>query len=106
MGLFPLAGTISSMNPLRMSAARSRWPEFLWRRYSSYIQECCSSNLPLRLTTSRPYQSPRATTESADRASESIRLTALERRRSRTASALHRWMLPTVERGPPVPISV
>jgi hypothetical protein len=106
MGLFPLAGTISSMHPLRISAARSRWPEVLWRRYSSHIQECCSSNLPLRLTISRPSPSPRATTDSADRASESIRRTALERRRSRTASALHRWMLPTVERGPPVPNSV
>lgn len=107
MGMFPLAGTISLMlHPLRISAARSRWPEVLWRRYSTHIQECSSFDLPLRLTISRPPFPSRATTDSADRASESIQRIVLGRRRSSTANVLRRWMLPTVERGPPVHISV
>jgi hypothetical protein len=108
MGLFPLAGAISLMlHPLRIGAARSRWPEVLWRRYSSHTQECDSSYLPLRLTTSRPpFPATRANTDSGDRATESIQRTALARRRSTTTRVLRRWMLPTVERGPPVHISV
>ena len=107
MGLFPLAGTISSMlHPLRIGAARSYWPAVLWRRCSAYTQQNHSSELPSRLTTLKPSSPSRATTDTVQRASESIQRTALERTCGSTASVLRRWMLPTVERGPPVQISV
>jgi hypothetical protein len=108
MGFFPLAGTIwSILNPLRVKAAGSRWPVVLWRRSFQYIQQVDPTDNPSRLTVSRPLFQSRATSNhSADRASESIQRAALRRRHSRTASTLRRWMLPTVERGPPVHISV
>ena len=108
MGFFPLAGTISSMlDWLRMSAVRSRWPEVLWPRYFQYFRPCVSSDTPPRFSPSRTQNQHRATNgHLAARAFESIRRNALERRHSSTASVLRRWMPPTVERGPPVHISV
>jgi hypothetical protein len=108
MGSFPLAAIMSSMlNPLRNCVARSRWPEVLWRRSPSSLHWCSSFDDPPRLLTPRPLFHFRATKlHSPDRASQSIQQALLARRRSRTASMLRRWMLPTVERGPPVHFSV
>jgi hypothetical protein len=108
MGLFPLAAIMSSMlNPLRNCVARGRWPQVLWRRCPSSLHWCSTLDDPPRLPTPRPLFHFRATQlHSPDRASQSIQQALLARRRARTASLLCRWMLPTVERGPPVHFSV
>ena len=93
MGVFPLAGTISSMlNPSRVNAACGRWPEEFWRR-SALAMHLCRSVPALhlsafsRLTHHRSLSYPRASTP---------------RPAGRAIAALRRWMLPTVERSPPV----
>jgi hypothetical protein len=108
MGLFPFAATISSMlNPLRAMVTRSRWPEVPWRPGYSYEDLRRSPTNPPRAIPSRLLTQARAIESSVpDRASESIQRSSLSRRHSRTGSALRRWMLPTVERGPPATICV
>jgi hypothetical protein len=108
MGLFPLAATMSSiLNPLRQYVARGRWPEVLWRRRASSMHQCSPIDNSPQLVATWPLPQSRATTiHLSDRAPLSIQRAALTDRRSRIAAALRRWMLPTVERGPPVHISV
>lgn len=108
MGFFPFAGIISSLlNPLRMGAARCGWPEVLWRRHSS------SRHQRQSLVNTCPFPAPRllfqsraTSLRSPERGSQSIQRASLARSRFSTASALRRWMLPTLERGPPVHIGV
>ena len=108
MGFFPFAGVISSLlNPLRMGAARCGWPEVLWRRHSSSKHQRQSLVNTCRFPAPRPLFQSRATSlRSPERASQSIQRASLARSRFSTASALRRWMLPTLERGPPVHIGV
>jgi hypothetical protein len=109
MGSFRFAGINSLvLNPGHVgSANRNRWPEVPWRRCTS---PACPSQI-LRspyLFPASPSSSPsppRATSRhTPDRASESIQRTSLTRT-SGTTSILRRWMLPTVERGPPVALA-
>ena len=93
MGLFPFAGTISSMlNLSRSSAACGRWPEGFWRRSALAMHPCRSvPALQLsafsRLTHHRSLSHPPASNH---------------RPACRAIAPRRRWMLPTVERGPPV----
>ena len=81
MGLFPLARTISpKLNPAPAGAARSRWPEVLWRGHALVMPNCRSV-----------YYLPR---------SAPSRLSHIKH--SSAANAFHPWMLRTVERSPPV----
>ena len=108
MGFFPFAGIISSLlNPLRMSAARCRWSEVLWRRHTSCSHQRKDLVVTSRFPTPQPHFQSRATSlRSPDRASQSIQRASLSRSRFSAATELHRWMLPTVERGPPVHVRV
>jgi hypothetical protein len=110
MGLFPFAATISSiLKPLRASGMRSRWPEIPWRgcAWYTYQHQSKTSDDPFRPSSLRPLSPARAINSlSFDRAYQSIQRTSLTRRQSRTGTALRRWMLPTVERGPPATICV
>src|SRR5215207_5775970 len=104
MGFFRFAGGSSSVpNPRHAGPVRSRWPEVLWRR-------CSRSRVPHQslygssLLSPPHFQSqPRATSaRSPDRAPPIIQRPPLSRRSSGAASAFRRWLLPTVERGPPI----
>ncbi len=110
MVLFPLAATISSMlNLPRAIAKRSRWPEVPWwgGAWYRYHDQRNTSDNPSRPSTLRPFSPTRAIDHLfPDRASESIQRISLMGKGSRTGTALRRWMLPTVERGPPATICV
>jgi len=108
MGLFPFAGTISSMlNPSRVNAACGRWPESFWRRSALAMHLCRSvPSLQLsvfsRLTHLRSLSHPRASNRRpAGRAAGYGQWASLSHRRASATAALRRWMFPTVERGPP-----
>jgi hypothetical protein len=108
MGLFPLAATLSSMRPApHLRTARHWWPSPIWRRCGSNMQ-CRIGNPPLQLDPFRPTTSrlqsqfPAISRQAAGRAPQRIQRAPLSGRRSSTAAPLRRWMLPTVERGPPV----
>ena len=108
MGSFPFAGTISSMlNPSHVNAACGRWPEVFWRRSALAMHHCRSVpalqlSVFFRLTHLRSLSHPRASTpRPAGRAAGWGERTLLPHRRTSATAALRRWMLPTVERGPP-----
>jgi hypothetical protein len=108
MGLFPLAATISSMlNPLRAIATRSRWPEAPWRPSDSYMHQRTLPHGPSRSAAPRSlFQSRAITSQSLHRASQSIQRDSFRRKCSQAGTTLRRWMLPTVERGPPATLCV
>lgn len=89
MGLFPFAGTLASLNPSRVYAARGRWPGAFWWRCimtmppRSRSVPAFSRSAPSRLKTPR------------------IQQASLSRKSSSAMNALRRWMIPALERGPP-----
>ncbi len=109
IGLFPFAGTNPSMlNPPGVGAARSRWPEVLWRRCALAKHSCTSVYTPplsdpSGVDTSRPlFHSREIARQRSDLGPRCIQQASLSRNRVRTPSALRREMLPRVERGPPI----
>lgn len=89
-----------NLNPQRGIARERPGPDLMWWRTASRHQHSTSfPSLSFRL---QFLHQLRATSSRVpDRASESIRQTPLRRIWCRTASGFRRWMLPTVERGPP-----
>jgi hypothetical protein len=86
--------------PLRVGAARSHWSGSPWRVHITLRQP---PDPPFLQPIPRFLFQPCATNpQFPDRAIKSIQRNLLRRRRSRTTSTLRRWMLPTVERGPPI----
>ncbi len=106
MGSLRCAGTTPLVfNPWLVGSPGNGWPNHLWQRCTWRMHQRQSiHHLPLfsAFTSLSPI---RATLRSFDRASESIQWRPLLRAGA-GARALRRWMLPTVERGPPVHISV
>ncbi len=89
-----------NLDPQRGVARERLWPDPLWWRIASRQQLSPSyPSLSFRLQFLHQLRatSPRV----PDRAPESIQQTPLRRIWYRTASVFRRWMLPTVERGPP-----
>jgi hypothetical protein len=89
------------------SAKPSRWPEVPWRgcAWHPHHHRRTTSDHPSRPTPLRPLSQARAIDYLfLDRASESIQRISLVRNGSRAGTAFRRWMLPTVERGPPATI--
>ena len=106
MGLFHRVSRIEQvLDPPCAAGARNEWPSVLWRRNSWFMLP--RQSFP-HLSPASPshFQLRVARVRSPGRALESIRRACLARRRTRTASTYRWWMLPTVERGPPVHISV
>jgi hypothetical protein len=101
MGLFRFAGTTSSKSNLLLTGGTpNRWRHVAWWR-ASVMHQRQSQNPASLLPLSQSLFPIRATNlHTRDRASQSIQRTWLARKHS--TSTFHRWMLPTVERGPPV----
>src|SRR4051794_12791016 len=97
MDFLPLTATMNSrVNRPHLDAARH------WRP-----TPCCSLSHSSRHYSSRFQSQLRATSDrSLDRASHCIQRTPLLRTTVRCQTTLRRWMLPVVERGPPVTTSV
>ena len=90
----------SNLNPQRGIAREKPWLDPVWWRRPGRQQHFTSHpSLSFRL---HFLHQLRATSPHVpDRAPESIRLTPLRRIWCRAATGFRRWMLPTVERGPP-----
>ena len=87
-------------DPQRSITRERLWPDPLWWRIASRQQH--STSYPSVSFRQQFLHQLRATSPCVpDRAPESIRQTSLRRIWYRTASGFRRWMLPTVERGPP-----
>jgi hypothetical protein len=102
MGTFQLAGMSSLLSNPKPGSTRERlWPQFEWWPDAPMCQQ---SSLRFHPSSSiNPhtlYQFCAVDARSAGRAPESTRRSLL-RMWSGTARAFRRWMLPTVERGPP-----
>jgi hypothetical protein len=103
MGLYGTHAILCSQRlPLRIGAARSHWSGS-----SRRVHESPGQSRPPDPPSLQPIPwflfHPCATDpQFPDRATKSIQRNLLRRRRSRTTSTLRRWMLPTVERGPPI----
>jgi hypothetical protein len=107
MGLFPLAATISMDSPPRWRMAREWWRNLFWRPPTTIVQPNLTQYAvppdPSRLLCSESHSQFRAIPQQPrDRASQCIQRAPLSRRSTRIATTLRRWMLPIVERGPPV----
>ena len=105
MGVSPLAATFATL-PYRTRLGRYWWPTLPWRSSALYTQQYALNTLSasnsFRSTAPRFSSQSRATSRrSADRASEGIQRAPLSRIRFSPEITLRRWMLPTVERGPP-----
>ena len=102
MGLFQfvrLNGVVG--NPWRGGPGRL-WPELMWWPEPSPSPHSRFIPHPALSSSIQLMHQLRATSSGLlGGASESIRRTPLARRWTATASAFRRWMLPTVERGPP-----
>jgi hypothetical protein len=105
MGLFPGSG-----RPMQMLdpefVGTEWWSNALWQWRPSLHPPRSPRHLSRFPAYPSHYQLRAAIRRSAGRALKSIPRTLLNGRRSSAPSASHRWMLPTVERGPPVHISV
>jgi hypothetical protein len=104
MGLFPVSSR--PMHVLDTELVNTDWPNVLWR--NSPATPSCR---PLRSLSRFPshhsrFQLRAATRRFPGRALKSIQRTLLKDCRFPVASTSRRWMLPTVERGPPVHFSV
>jgi hypothetical protein len=89
-----------NLNPQRGIAQERPCPDALrWRTASRQQHSTSYPSLPFRLQFLHQLRAtgPRV----PDRATESIRQTPLRLIWCRAASVFRRWMLPTVERGPP-----
>jgi hypothetical protein len=108
MGVSPLAASLSSSPCLLSSrSARYWWRTLLWRGHQSYTQQWVSnagppSDYSRPNTSSLPSQIRATSRRSADRASQCIQRAPLSRKHFSPRTTLRRWMLPLVERGPPV----
>jgi len=89
--------------PLRVGSARSHWSNVPWRAHAAFprVSKPADSSslqqLPRFL-----FQTCAISPHFPDRALKSIQRNFVRRRCSWTTSTLRRWMLPTVERGPPI----
>ena len=88
-----------NLNSHRGIARERPWPDPLWWRTAR--QQHSTSYPPLSFRLQFLHQLRATWPRVPDRAPESIRQTPLRRIWYRTASGFRRWMLPTVERGPP-----
>ena len=90
----------SNLNPQQSLARGKPWPDPVrWRRPSRQQYSSPHPSLSFRL---HFLHQLRATSPCVpDRAPESIRLIPPRRIWCRAATVFRRWMLPTVERGPP-----
>jgi hypothetical protein len=111
MGLSRLPVVVPLMpSPLRMcrrrlSALQNHWLGVLWRRLSIANPHHPQTS-PTLHSPSQSIVPHRAASLSSNRATGSIRPTRFTRIYAGTARVFRRWMLPTVERGPPVLNSV
>jgi hypothetical protein len=97
---------VMGMLPRQLGTARNHWSKVLWRPwYPATRQRQLHSDTTL-LSTSQSPASSRATQVSHNRASGSIQRTLFVPGQPANVGAFRRWMLPTVERGPPVLHSV
>jgi hypothetical protein len=103
MGLFQFIGMTSwSSNPQRGTAPGRLWPELKWWPDGAPAQQPrLNSHLSLPLHSHLSHQPCAAGSRFSDRAPQSIRQNLLRRTWCWTVSSFRRWMLPTVERGPP-----
>jgi hypothetical protein len=104
MGFYGIhARAYCRLTRLGIGAPRSRWLTASWRVLMTFLRQ---SNPPLSpsLQPARTFlfQPCAINPHSPGRATKSIQRNLLRRRHSRLASGLRRWMLPTVERGPPI----
>lgn len=109
MGLFPFAAINSSMlYPPHASVLRSRWPEVPWRGCPSnpHQPQCKTPDHPFRLTPPVHYLKLARSIPGFLIAPSNPFSGPGSLKRSLTVTALRRWMLPTVERGPPATICV
>jgi hypothetical protein len=88
--------------PLRVGAARSRWSDSSWRVHVILCQPKPPDPRFVKPVLRFLFQPCATNPQFPDRAIKSIQRNLLRRIRSRTPSTLRRWMLPTVERGPPI----
>lgn len=104
MGLFHIAGRLVQLLDSEL-VGTEWWPDMLCPRHPSlsFRRSPRLSHFPAYQT---PYQLRATIRRSPGRALRSIQRASLDGRRSQAASAARRWMLPTVERGPPVHFSV
>ena len=92
----------STLHPLPAAIVRSLWPGVPWRQPMTPQHDHTPADLSLLLPTNRfLYQSCAIAQHAPDRATESIQRGPLRRSYSSAVATLRRWMLPTVERGPP-----
>ena len=103
MGLFQFIGVSSWSSNLQRGTAPGRlWPELKWCLDGPAAQQHRLNFHPfLTLHSQFFYQLCATDSRLSDRAPESIRQNLLRRTWGRIATAFRRWMLPTVERGPP-----
>jgi hypothetical protein len=106
MGFYGIhaANAYCRLRPLNVNAAWSGWSVASWRMLMTIPSPSAPPDLP-SLTQPAPrfsFQSRAIDPHFPDRAIKSIQRNLLSSRRSRSTSALRRWMLPTVERGPPI----
>ena len=96
------AGTMPLvLNPWIVGLPRNGWPNLLWRRCTSRMYQGQSIHHPSQPTAFSSLSQIRAMLRFPYRATQSIQWRPLVRAGVGGARALRRWMLPTVERGPP-----
>jgi hypothetical protein len=102
MGLSRFRSIQSTFTPLPATIARSVWPDVPWRQPMTPLRDYTPSELSLLSPTNRSLFHLCAITQHVpDRATKSILRSLLRRSYSSAVGTLRRWMLPTVERGPP-----
>jgi hypothetical protein len=104
MGLSAFHAVGDSMPPsLCEGIPRSSWSHVPWRDPVATVSLPQPADiLSLQQIPRFLFQSCAITRHVPDRATKSIQRNSLRRRCSWTTSMLRRWMLPTVERGPPI----
>ena len=107
MGLFRVTGRLGQVLDPGLTGTEWWWPNALWHRSFRIQPRRSSRPHPGSPAYQSLYQQLRAASRrSPGRALRSIQRASLDGSRSPAASARRRWMLPTVERGPPVHLSV
>jgi hypothetical protein len=105
MGLFPVFGCpVQVLDPKLVNT--EWWPNMLWQSSQCMPFRWSSRRFSHFPASQSRYQLRAANRRSPGRALKSIQRASLSGRRVPAASASRRWMLPTVERGPPVHFSV
>ena len=106
MGLFRVCGRLGQVLDPELTGTEW-WPNVLWPRSLRMQPRRSSRHHPRSPAYQSLYQQLRAASRwSPGRALRSIQRASLSGRGTPAASASRRWMLPTVERGPPVHFSV